>query len=146
MNATALAPDDGPTTPDGQPSRAVREAVRDLLMSAEAYHQLSPDERRDFARSMTKVCQTAVSLLQEEVRSEQLAAGLGSGGPARAISLAQTAGSQYSGVSAERVAGTTRAILNAVSFPRFVTELINGVFKAIVDSNQQQMQIGRAHV
>ena len=38
------------------------------------------------------------------------------------------------------MAGTTRDILNAVSFPRFVTELINGVFKAMVDSNRQQMQ------
>jgi hypothetical protein len=37
------------------------------------------------------------------------------------------------------VAGTTRQILEAVSFPRFVTELITGVFKALVDTNQQQM-------
>src|SRR5262249_51485270 len=50
-----------------------------------------------------------------------------------------TAGDSFSGVSASQVAGTTRAILNAVSFPRFVTELINGVFKAILDSSIQQM-------
>jgi hypothetical protein len=56
------------------------------------------------------------------------------------IALAQNAGSQFSGVATDKIAGTTRAILNAVSFPRFVTELINGVFKALVDSNQQQMQ------
>src|SRR4051812_43814498 len=50
-----------------------------------------------------------------------------------------SAGSEFSGVAADKVAGTTKAILNAVSFPRFVTELINGVFKAMNDSNQQQM-------
>ena len=46
------------------------------------------------------------------------------------LARAQSAGSEFSGVAASRVAGTTRDILNAVSFPRFVTELINGVFKA----------------
>lgn len=55
------------------------------------------------------------------------------------LAAAQSAGSSFSGVSAERVAGVTRGILNAVSFPRFVTELINGVFKAMVDSSVQQM-------
>jgi hypothetical protein len=56
------------------------------------------------------------------------------------LARAQSAGSEFSGVAAERVAGTTRSILNAVSFPRFVTELINGVFKAMLDSSRQQMQ------
>ena len=55
------------------------------------------------------------------------------------LAAAQTAGQDFSSVSASKVAGTTQAILNAVSFPRFVTDLINGVFKALVDSNHQQM-------
>jgi hypothetical protein len=57
----------------------------------------------------------------------------------RLLSLAQGAGCDFSGVSAQKVAGTTQAILNAVSFPRFVTDLINGVFKAMITSNTQQM-------
>jgi hypothetical protein len=61
-------------------------------------------------------------------------------GPAAPLAMAQTAGQQFSGVATQRLAGTTRDILNAVSFPRFVTDLINGVFKALVDSNHQQMQ------
>jgi len=121
------------------PSRAVREAVRDLLLSAASYHQLPSEERRDIAQAMTKVCQAAVSLLQEEAHSEEIAAGLEAPKRPPALSLAQNAGSEFSGVSAQRVAGTTQSILNAVSFPRFVTELINGVFKAMIDSNQQQM-------
>ncbi len=55
------------------------------------------------------------------------------------LALAQNAGSEFSGVAVDRVAGTTQAVLNAVSFPRFVTELITGVFKAMNDSNQQQL-------
>ena len=59
--------------------------------------------------------------------------------PRPALARAQNAGDEFSGVAADKVAGTTKAILNAVSFPRFVTELITGVFKAMNDSNQQQL-------
>jgi hypothetical protein len=55
------------------------------------------------------------------------------------LALAQSAGSDFSGRAVDRVADTTRNIINAVSFPRFVTELINGVFKAMLDSSSQQM-------
>ena len=137
-----------------QPSPLVRETVRDLLLSSAAYHSLDPEKRREIAKAMVTVCQTAVSLLTEEARSSGIVAELAQSleqdepQPSRPaarpgqtpVALAQNAGSQFSGVSAQRVAGTTRAILNAVSFPRFVTELINGVFKALIDSSQQQMQ------
>src|SRR5215475_12642122 len=130
------------------PLPIVRETVRDLLLSSAAYHSLDPEARKDTAQALVSVCHTAVSLLQEEARSSSLvgerpavqAEALTVQPSPRPITMAQNAGQQFSGVSAERVAGTTRAILNAVSFPRFVTELINGVFKALVDSNQQQMQ------
>ncbi|MFP3534537.1 hypothetical protein SB763_34870, partial [Burkholderia sp. SIMBA_042] len=59
--------------------------------------------------------------------------------PRTPLAVAQNAGSDYSGTAIDRVAGTTRALLDAVSFPRFVTELITGVFKAMNDSNQQQL-------
>jgi hypothetical protein len=120
---TSAVPTRAPT-----PLPVVRETVRDLLLSSAAYHALDEDRRRDVAQALVKVCDTAVALLREEARSAR---------PVTA--MAQNAGEQFSGVSAERMAGTTSAILNAVSFPRFVTELINGVFKALVDSNQQQM-------
>jgi hypothetical protein len=117
----------------------VRTAVRDLLSSSQAFHSLAPEERKAAAQAMVKVCQTAVSLMQEEAKADvEARSGTGSVRP-RAIAAAQSAGQQFSGVSASKVAGTTQAILNAVSFPRFVTDLINGVFRAMVDSNRQQM-------
>jgi hypothetical protein len=137
-----------PSTGSGSPLPIVRQTVRDLLLSSAAYHSLDAEKRHAIAQALVTVCQTAVSLLEEEAHSAALvessppSLALAAEIPARArqpIALAQNAGQQFSGVSAERVAGTTRAILNAVSFPRFVTELINGVFKALVDSNQQQM-------
>ena len=120
-----------------EPLPPVRESVRDLLLSAPAFHELDPESRRSLAQALVTVCHAAVALIREEALSDEAAAARG---PVPALATAQSAGTQFSGVAADRVAGTTRSILNAVSFPRFVTELINGVFKALVDSNQQQMR------
>src|SRR4051812_4683957 len=109
------------------PLPSVRRSIRALLESAPEFRGLDPVQRRAMARALVRVCSCA-----EELRREAAVAGA-----PPAIALAQSAGSEFSGVAAERVAGTTRAILNAVSFPRFVTDLINGVFKAILDSNMQ---------
>jgi len=123
----------------GQPSPVVRTAVRDLLSSSQSFHSLPAEDRNAAAQAMVKVCQTAVSLMQEEAKADLQVKSGAAAVPSRAIAAAQTAGQDFSGVSASKVAGTTQAILNAVSFPRFVTDLINGVFRAMVDSNRQQM-------
>jgi hypothetical protein len=133
-----------PTAPPPDP--VVRRAVRQLLLSSESYLALDPARRAEAARAMVRVCQTATDLLKEEAESDIMVQAQqapredpATGRPPLAVAQA-TAGEKFSGVATDKVADTTRKILNAVSFPRFVTELINGVFKAIVDSNQQQMQ------
>lgn len=120
----------------------VRQAVKDLLVNSSAFHDLPAAERRELAASMVKVCQRAAEWLSEEIRSDaeyqrvsSEDAGLEQPRPLRRLALAQA----EFGEAASRVADTTREVLTAVSFPRFVTELINGVFKAMVDSSQQQM-------
>jgi hypothetical protein len=123
----------------GQVLPVVRSAVRDLLSSSQAFHDLTPENRKAAAQAMVKVCQTAVSLMREEAKADLEAKSGGTRPQRRAVAAAQSAGQDFSGVSASKVAGTTQAILNAVSFPRFVTDLINGVFRAMVDSNRQQM-------
>jgi hypothetical protein len=143
-----------PTGSLPEPLPFVRRVVRALLLSSPAYRELSPSDRQRLAQAMVRVGFTAASLVREEVDSDLEArsatATMGPGdGPTRgvrgavagpgALAMAQAAGDSFSGVAAERVAGTTRAILNAVSFPRFVTDLINGVFKAMIDSSIQQM-------
>lgn len=164
-----------------QPLPFVRDTVRQLLTSSQAYHSLPPDEQRRMARAMVEVCSTAATLVAEEMASDAEVGDVAamatsqsdlnslhdedrsttrrrharlvdrdapahdvrlnepSDDDAAMLSSAQAAGGDFSGVAADRVASTTKQILNAVSFPRFVTELINGVFKAIVDSSQQQM-------
>lgn len=134
----------------------VRVLVRDILTASDSYKRLDPFQRRQLAASMVRVCQAGASFIREEhenrARARELAAtreqSLAAGPsisvaprktPRSSLSFAQGAGSDFSGVSAQKVAGTTQAILNAVSFPRFVTDLINGVFKALITSNTQQM-------
>ncbi len=134
----------------------VRVLVRDLLAASPSYLELNPGQRRQLAASMVHVCEMGASLLREEhenrsraleqtVEAERSQATsssgtvLPAGNTSRTWSFAQNAGTDFSGVSAQKVAGTTQAILNAVSFPRFVTDLINGVFKAMISSSTQQM-------
>jgi len=135
----------------------VRVLVRDILTASPAYAKLLPRQKREFASSMVRVCEAGASLLREEHenrhRAGQITATTAQAVPRAAapgapvlvrrrpgiVSTAQAAGSDFSGVAASKVAGTTQSILNAVSFPRFVTDLINGVFKAILSSNSQQM-------
>jgi hypothetical protein len=114
------------------PPPEIRGAVRDLLSASADFHSLDPETRKTIAGSMVRIAATAQALASEaEVPAPAPVA--------RPVARAFNAGSEFSGVAANRVADTTRNILNAVSFPRFVTELINGVFKAMNDSNQQQM-------
>ena len=115
-----------------EPLSVVRVAVRELLGACPAYAELDPDRRKALANAMVRVAHAAASLIQEEIE------GSGSLGPVRQpLASAQEAGF---GAAAGRVASTTRDILNAVSFPRFVTDLINGVFRAMIESSQTQMQ------
>ena len=115
-----------------QPPVQVRGAIRDLLTASAGFRSLDPATRRELAQGLVKIGTAALALVSE------CAAAAGAQ-PRPALAQAQSAGSDFSGVAAQRVAGTTREILNAVSFPRFVTELITGVFKALVDTNQQQL-------
>jgi hypothetical protein len=110
------------------PRQDVREGVRSILTAAENFHALDEETRRAIARSLVKIGSTAQTLTEDMAPVHRAP-----------LSLAQNAGSEYSGVATDRLAQTTQNVLNAVSFPRFVTELISGVFKAMNDSNQQQM-------
>jgi len=129
-----------------------------LLTASPAYGQLDEEKRRSLARDMVRVCHAAATLIGEELEASDGAVALAAPAPAPAAAAAPTASSAPAaprtgitvarslggaapfGEAASRVAGTTRAVLNAVSFPRFVTDLINGVFRAMIDSSTQQME------
>ncbi|WP_322027147.1 hypothetical protein [Burkholderia sp. BCC1977] len=109
------------------PRPDVRHRVRELLSAQQGFGALDPATRRDLASGLARIGSLALDHDERAAR------------PGTTLAVAQNAGSEYSGTAIDRMAGTTRAVLNAVSFPRFVTELITGVFKAMNDSNQQQL-------
>lgn len=143
------------------PLPVVRQSVKALLLASPAYQELDPQSQRTLAHKMVSVCQTAAGLILEEIDSEQTVRDLEGKSEAgefedraQPLSFAQdesaaelplvatqSAADDFGGKAVDRLAGDTQRIINAVSFPRFVAELINGVFKAIVDSDMQQMHM-----
>ena len=112
-------------------------AVRDVLERTPHFRSLPPAQQQSLAQSMVKVSTLAAELIAEE---GQAAGEIERGGAKPApLATAQAAQPEF-GEAANRIAGVTHSVLNAVSFPRFVTDLINGVFKAMLDANSQQMQ------
>ncbi|MFL0355816.1 hypothetical protein ACI5KX_04995 [Erythrobacter sp. GH1-10] len=124
--------------PPGQRARDdVRNGLRSVLSSADAFNRLDRDTRKDIAKSLVKIGSTALDLAEEEERS--LALSSPEIAPSSSRPIAQAQSQPAFGEAARRLASTTRDTLEAVSFPRFVSELITGVFKAMNDSNQQQL-------
>ena len=124
----------------------LRHAVRGVLEQSPGYHQLQPEHRRKLAQAMVKVSSIAAALIAEEGAADASikpasSTGLGAAPVPRRPPIARAQEAPAFGTSAERIADTTRNVLNAVSFPRFVTDLINGVFKSMLNSSAQQMQM-----
>jgi hypothetical protein len=115
------------SAPKIAPRDDARLALHALLANDPAYGALAPETRQAIAGSLAKIGSAALDI-------EEAAAP-----PRSPLARAQNAGSEFSGVAVDRVAGTVQNTLNAVSFPRFVNELITGVFKAMNDSQQQQL-------
>lgn len=116
----------------------IRMAVRDVLERSPGFRDMPPGQRRALAQAMVRVSTLAAELIAEEGQAEGEIERRAPARPAPPLATAQSAQPQF-GEAARRIAGTTREVLNAVSFPRFVTDLINGVFKAMLDANSQQM-------
>jgi hypothetical protein len=123
----AVVPRLAPLVAPGRARPDVRHNFRELLTAQQGFNRLDSATRKDLASGLVRI--GSIALNNEETAQR----------PQAALAYAQSAGSDYSGTAIDRMAGTTKSVLNAVSFPRFVTELINGVFKAMNDSNQQQL-------
>lgn len=128
----------GAPTPHAPPRDDVRHGVRALLTAASGFHTLPPEARREVAGALVRISSTAMTLAEQAGRPQPPTYPRAL--PAAPLARAQAAGDAFSGTAVDRIAPTTRNILNAVSFPRFVGELITGVFKAMNDSNEQQLQ------
>ena len=139
MPAARAMPTAAPPASAAPPPPWIRVAVRDVLERTPNYGALSPPQRQALAQAMVKVSTLAAELIAEEGQAEGEIERRAEPRPSAPLARAQDAQPDF-GESANRIAGITKNVLNAVSFPRFVTDLINGVFKAMIDANAQQMQ------
>ena len=117
-----------------RPPGELRDAVRQTLLAQPLYETLSAEDRRVIAHSLVRIAH-AGRLLEDEVATPAPAT-------ARTVALsrAMSASDELGGKAVASMAGATRNMINAISFPRFVNELITGVFKAMLETNQQQLQ------
>lgn len=120
------------------PSDALRTVIREGLLASPAFVALGAKERRALAQALVTIGREAEHLVADDADG-----GTTDGAVARPprdapIALAQS-NPPLPGAHRE-IARTTRNIMNAVSFPRFVNELLNGVFQAMISANTQQMQ------
>lgn len=148
MSVAVASPAGLAAPPARAPDPWVREAVRDVLAKTPAYARLSADDRRALAQAMVHVSSLAADCMKAEAQAdaeirrgavEALQAGTPSPGPARSRPVRALDDQPAYGTATRGIAQTTRDTLNAISFPRFVTDLINGVFRAMNDSSQQQL-------
>ncbi|MFO6448846.1 hypothetical protein ACLBKU_17065 [Erythrobacter sp. NE805] len=111
-----------------QPPDAVRLAVREALTQGGAAQALGEEERRDIARALVRIAHAAQLLDAVSTPAKTPLAG------------GMAAADSYSGRAVDDVADTARRTIQAISFPRFVAELIQGVFRAMLETNQVQLQ------
>lgn len=133
----------------------VREHVRDVLMRAPAYRALPEEQRRALAHDMVNVSRFMVdgggstagmplgAVISDDAERDfgQEAARALAGGQDRPPDTAgQQFGDQGGAVAARAGADALANLVTSIDFPGFVSELIQGVFQAIVDASIQQME------
>ena len=134
----------------GETLDAVRPAVRDILMASPAFGKLSPDEKRELAKTMVKVSAYMANpdgLVTEPHRlpdeEPQLAQAQANATDQLRGRLAQDpgfAGQDFEGGAIRQGTDQFRRLVQAVDFPQFVGGLIRNVFEAIVDTSIEQMR------
>lgn len=129
--------------PPPQPVRIradTRAAVRALLADLPEFRTLDAGRRRDLAGAMVRVLEIARDLSDERDSAEQQVEFVPPPPTVQRSARALAAEDDFGGAATRELAATTRRVLDAVSFPRFVEELVNGVFKAMVGSSIKQME------
>jgi hypothetical protein len=158
FNAAAPAAEATPAWLDDETLAAVRPAVRQLLLSSEAFRKLPPEEQLALARNMVRVASYMAN--PDGLAKQELTPGQGvlakeqsaPGDLARALAgevdqakrkasekVGTFAGSDFDAGSVRQGADNFKKFVGAVDFPAFVGGLIQNVFQAIVNASIQQM-------
>ena len=138
------------------PRPEVRDAVKNLLTKSEAYRKLSPEKQRSIAQSTALIADYLVA--PENIPGNQIRGGVGmptaramigdedSAAPSQASykearkAVSEIGSEKFRANAAHEGAAVAQEFMKAVSFPVFVSGLIEGVFSSIVRSSIQQME------
>ncbi len=141
---------------DDETLRAVRPEVRALLEQSPGFARMKPEEQRELARTMVKVC--AYMANPDGLAAKELSTSGGLLAPnktpiARAaedntpmgqvvqnVDQLKTAGERFQAAAVKAGVQQFGALVKKVDFPKFVSGLIKNVFQAIVDSSISQMR------
>jgi hypothetical protein len=154
MTATVAAAATPIPWADDETLRAVRPEVREILQRTPAFAQLPPEEQRQLASTMVKVCSYMTNpdgLAAHELSTDGGLLAPGRRPVARAqdspaeevvntVDSAKTAGERFKAAGVAAGVEQFGALVKKVDFPKFVSGLIQNVFQAIVDSSIQQMR------
>jgi hypothetical protein len=138
------------------PRPEVRDAVKKLLMKSDAFRQLPPAKQMSIAQSTALIADYLVA--PENIKGTEIPNGLGMP-TARAMvgeedpmappqssykdarkAVSEIGDDKFRADAAHEGAAVAKEFMKAVSFPAFVSGLIEGVFSSIVRSSIQQME------
>ncbi|WP_394826327.1 hypothetical protein [Pendulispora albinea] len=139
-----------PRAPNPEVLAIARARIQGLLTSTDAFRKLPPEQRKELAHNMVKIATyiAAGERGDSTPNVAQFSSGL-AGAPSRTVQQqpapvrTDTASQDMkdSGAAATREAVSAFAdAVRQVDFPKFVSDLVHGVFAAIVDSSIKQMQ------
>jgi len=132
-------------------SDLVRTQVAALLAASPAFYELPAERRNRIQKDIEKIASYAAALVQDEwasasklgqqpvlIRERPLAEA--AAGPDKNAPPPPPPPDQFATRATGAAGAITKDILNAVSFPTFVADLIHGTFQAIVNASIQQME------
>jgi len=133
---------------DAQTLDDVRPRIAELLQQSKAFGELSPDEREEVAKKTVQVATYMANpdgLARDDIEQHGLPlaeaqADATEEARKRAASSPGFAGKDFKAGAVEQGVEQFGQLVQKVDFPAFCAGLINGVFKAIVDSSIQQMR------
>ena len=134
---------EGPRAATREQTDEVRRQVRSLLEQSPAFRALDADKQRDIAHHTVQVCNYLASpegIAGNTLAGAQAVTGAARGGRGRVSRASAADPSRFEAQAAQQGAAAAGAYLQAVNFPNFVAQLIQGVFHSIVQSSMEQME------
>lgn len=121
--------------------QVVRAKVKELLDKTGSYNQLNPQERRQLANGLVNV----VAFLSDPNAGQSEGFDKSMAAEAPMLATGQAKGQKivqedFTAAAGHEGAEIFEQLANAVDFPEFVAELIDGVFNSIVDASIRQME------